>query len=259
MRRTCARAVEIGLPAVAFTEHADYTPWIVLTDDLDEHSHLKTFATPDGTLTPRALDLDGYLESLQRCREEFPGLRVISGVELGEPHWHERAVTSLLNAGQFDRVLRSLHCLPVGHRFSEMSYLYQQNHAAQVMREYLAEVARLVEGCHTFAVLGHIDYAARYWPARAGRFEPEAFEDEFRHALHVLARSDRALEVNTRGPLHPEVIAWWGDEGGEAVTFGSDAHDPTLVGRGFHKAVSLVEAQGYRPGRHPHDFWTRTS
>lgn len=73
MRRTCARAVKIGLPAVAFTEHADYTPWIVLTDDLDEHSHLKTFATPDGTLTPRALDLDGYLESLQRCREEFPG------------------------------------------------------------------------------------------------------------------------------------------------------------------------------------------
>lgn len=25
MERTCARAVELGLPAVAFTEHADYT------------------------------------------------------------------------------------------------------------------------------------------------------------------------------------------------------------------------------------------
>lgn len=29
MERTCARAVAIGLPAVAFTEHADYTTWTV--------------------------------------------------------------------------------------------------------------------------------------------------------------------------------------------------------------------------------------
>ena len=27
MEGTCQRAVEIGLPAVAFTEHADFTPW----------------------------------------------------------------------------------------------------------------------------------------------------------------------------------------------------------------------------------------
>ncbi len=27
MELTCQRAVELGLPAVAFTEHADYTPW----------------------------------------------------------------------------------------------------------------------------------------------------------------------------------------------------------------------------------------
>src|SRR6478672_13755272 len=27
MERTCLRAVELGLPSVAFTEHADLTPW----------------------------------------------------------------------------------------------------------------------------------------------------------------------------------------------------------------------------------------
>ena len=47
MERTCARAVDLGLPAVAFTEHADFTTWIVLASDLDEHRHLKAFATPD--------------------------------------------------------------------------------------------------------------------------------------------------------------------------------------------------------------------
>ena len=51
MELTCARAVDLGLPAVAFTEHADYTTWIVPARDLEEHEHLKTFATPDGSLT----------------------------------------------------------------------------------------------------------------------------------------------------------------------------------------------------------------
>jgi histidinol-phosphatase (PHP family) len=51
MERTCARAVEIGLPAVAFTEHADYTTWPVTASDIDER--LRPLIASDGTLTPR--------------------------------------------------------------------------------------------------------------------------------------------------------------------------------------------------------------
>ena len=32
MEQSCARAVEIGLPAVAFTEHLDHTVWRVALD-----------------------------------------------------------------------------------------------------------------------------------------------------------------------------------------------------------------------------------
>ncbi|WP_328988475.1 hypothetical protein OG394_19855 [Kribbella sp. NBC_01245] len=32
MAATCARAVEVGLPALAFTEHADFTPWTLPPD-----------------------------------------------------------------------------------------------------------------------------------------------------------------------------------------------------------------------------------
>ncbi len=56
MERTCARAVSLGLPAVTFTEHADYTPWIVLPGDLYEHVGLRAFATAEGTIQPPALD-----------------------------------------------------------------------------------------------------------------------------------------------------------------------------------------------------------
>jgi histidinol-phosphatase (PHP family) len=75
--------------------------------------------------------------------------------------------------------------------------------------------------------------------------------------LRLLAASGRALEVNTKVPVHPEIVAWWREEGGEAITFGSDAHDPTVVARGFSGAAAMVEAHGFRPGRHPYDFWRR--
>jgi histidinol-phosphatase (PHP family) len=263
MERTCARAVDLGLPAVAFTEHADYTTWIVLASDLDEHQHLTAFTTPDGSLTPPKLDLDGYLECVQRCRDTFPDLRIITGVELGEPHWHGSVATRLLEAGHFDRVLGSLHCLPLGQRFSEMPNLCRQRPAAEVVREYLTELPPLIGGWAGFAVLTHIDYAIRYWPTEAGPFDPYAFEDEFRHALGVLADSGRALEINTSGApeslgRYRQIVDWWRDEGGKVVTFGSDAHDPTAIGRGFAEAAAMVEAYGFRPGRHPYDIWTRS-
>jgi histidinol-phosphatase (PHP family) len=257
MERTCARAVQLGLPAVAFTEHADYTTWSVLDSDLDGFDHLAALVV-DGTLVPPPLDVDGYLECVERCRERFPGLRIISGVELGEPHWHSGAATRLLGDGQFDRILGSLHCLPVGDRFCETADLYKRRAAADVVREYLAEIRRLIDGFADFAVLAHIDYAIRDWPADAGRFDPSDFEDEFRHALRALADTGRALEVNTRGPRSPEVVRWWRDEGGEAVSFGSDAHDPIGLALLFGDAAAMVEANGYRPGRHPHDFWVRS-
>jgi histidinol-phosphatase (PHP family) len=256
MERTCARAVDLGLPAIAFTEHADLTTCTFSADYLNER--LLALIRPDGSLTPPDLDLTGYLECVQRCRDQFPDLRILSGVELGEAHWHSGAVAKLLAAGQFDRVLGSLHCLPAGPRFAEPSVLYQHRPAAEVVREYLAEIPRLVKGSDVFAVLAHIDFPVRYWPAQAGPYDPYAFQDEFRHALRVLADSGRALEINTRVPLHLEIIRWWHEEGGDAVTFGSDAHHPAALARRFPEAAAMAEAHGFRPGRHPYDFWARS-
>ncbi len=59
-------------------------------------------------------------------------------------------------------------------------------------------------------------------------------------------------------PLHPILLRWWHEEGGQAVTFGSDAHEPSAVARGVRDAARVAEAHGFRPGRNPHDCWHRT-
>ncbi len=252
MERTCARAVEIGLPAIAFTEHADHTSWILPAGVVE---HLDNLIV-DGVLNPPPFDVDGYLDCLQRCRDRFPSLPIISGLEMGEPHWHKQQAARLLRAGQFDRVLGSLHCLPFGERFSEPPHLFAHRPAAEVVREYLAEIPRLITESDAFGVLAHINYPIRYWPAEAGPFDIADFEDEFRHALRVLADADRALEVNTRMPFSAGLVRWWREEGGKAVTFGSDAHSPEAIAKGFVEAAAMVEAHGFRPGRHPYDVWS---
>jgi histidinol-phosphatase (PHP family) len=256
MERTCARAVELGLPAIAFTEHVDHTAWRLPPGTVDVYESL---ADPDRVVTPPELDVAGYLAAIEMCRERFPDVRILTGLEVGEPHWHSSAVAKLLASGSFDRVLGSQHCLPDGGGYAAPPGLYQRRDAADVVREYLAEVARLIAESDTFAVLAHIDFPVRFWPAGAGPFDANTFEDEFRHALRLLAETGRVLEVNTRVPLSPAVVRWWWEEGGTAVTFGSDAHDPIALTHGFGEAAAMVEAQGFRPGRYPHDFWVRSS
>src|SRR6266540_1668634 len=159
MEASCARAVELGLPSIAFTDHMEFTRWVIAPEGRGVLHRDAAKVGPDLQFDAPPLDVDGYLECLQRCRDRFPGLRILSGVEFGEPHWHPKEL--------------------------------------------------------------------------------------------------RALEVNTVVPLRPEIVRWWHEAGGEAVSFGSDAHAPAAVARDFAASAAMVEAQGFVPGRDRHDFWRR--
>jgi histidinol-phosphatase (PHP family) len=260
MAGSCARAVELGLPSIAFTEHVDVTRWIVPAEARDAWSREGCPVSDDGRVVPPPLDVDGYLASVERCRARFPGLRILTGVELGEPHWFADQARSLLAHGAFDRVLGSLHSVPVAGQPWLVDDLLGP-HAptgfppAEALRAYLEEAVRMVGDLpDEVEVLAHIDYPVRGW---GGAFQPEGFEEEFRAVLAALAATGRALEVNTRVPLAPEIVGWWREAGGEAVSFGSDAHHPAAVADGFTAAAAMVRAHGFRPDRHPHGFWRR--
>jgi histidinol-phosphatase (PHP family) len=242
MERACARAAALGLPALAFTDHADFTRWVT---------------GPGEPLAVPALDAAGYLAAVQRCRDLFPELRILSGAELGEPHWHRDQVAALLRAGRFDRVLGSVHSLAADGIRMVDDELFARLAPADLIRAYLEEALRLAASAAPFAVLAHIDYPVRYWPAAAGPFEPADFEAEYRAVLAELARSGRALELNTRVPLSPVIVRWWHEAGGDALAFGSDAHEPGLVADRFAVAADLATAAGFWPGRDLHDFWLR--
>jgi histidinol-phosphatase (PHP family) len=259
MERSCAQAEELGLTSIAFTEHADYTRWVI---DPEMRARLRpttlALVGDDGRFSPPPLAVEDYLACVERCRDTFPGLRILTGMELGEPHWHTDQVEALLQAGAggFDRVLGSVHSVPMdGPRM--IDHLFGRVAPGDLMRAYLAEAWRLARSTAPFGVLAHVDFPLRRWPAGPERFEPTDFEDEFRAVLTALARSGRALEVNTAVPLPSVIVHWWYEAGGDALTFGSDAHEPSIVARDFAHAVAMAEAAGFHPGHDPHAPWRR--
>jgi histidinol-phosphatase (PHP family) len=259
MERTCERAVEIGLPSIAFTEHADFSISEMTPENWFPEQWKRYVEVVDGRsiLTPPEIDLGNNLETLERCRDRFPTLRILSGVELSEAHWFPDRTADLLKRGGFQRILASLHTASARDEdYADISVSIKQGDPGKAYRRYLAEAVRLIEEYDGFEVLTHIDYPIRYWPDEIP-FDLDLFEDDIRLVLRTLARADKIMEFNTRIPLDPRVVGWWRQEGGKGVSFASDAHLPDAVGRGFKEAAEVARAAGFKPGADLFDFWVR--
>ena len=252
MARSCEQAMAIGLPAVAFTEHLEFTAG----GEGDAIAGIATDARWWSRIKP--LDVTGYMAAVEECRQRHPGLRILSGVETGESHLFAASAGAIVRGHEFDRVLGSLHAVPYQGKLVAADALFGSMPDDEVMRYYFAELVRLIEGSDLFQVLAHLDFPRRYWPKGAHLFREETFESEYRTVLRALARTGRVLEINTKSPLASvELVRWWHAEGGTAVSFGSDAHLPHRVGDRFKLAVDIVEAAGFRAGHDPYDFWRR--
>jgi histidinol-phosphatase (PHP family) len=250
MLATCQRAVALGLPAVAFTEHLEWTDW----QPGDEAA----------TVAPRLdwwpliepIDVTGYFAGLAECRDRFPGLRVVSGLEIGEPHLFEASVKAFLGTGRFDRLLGSLHAIPWDGGLAGPGAMWPRLPAEEFMRRYFAELLTMVEAGGDFEVLAHVDYPRRYWPSGPDRYQEADYQEEYRAVFQALAASGRVLEFNTKSPFASLAqLGWWREAGGRAISFGSDGHLPSLVGKRFAEAMAVAETAGFRPGRDRYDFW----
>jgi histidinol-phosphatase (PHP family) len=252
MLRACEEAVRLGLPAVAFTEHLDFTVWNA--DDQAAADGL----TERYPANQRPIDVEVYAETIWECRDRFPELRVWSGIEAGEPHLFAGSIAAHLKNSPVDRVLGSLHSLTRGGQLIGVSRMLTADGAEETMRRYLGELVTMIESSDVFQVLAHCDFPRRTWPGGRDAYQEHRFEDEYRAVFRALAATGRALEVNTTSPLWSvALLRWYREEGGDAVSFGSDAHVPHSVGQRFDLAVAVAEAAGFRPGRDRFDFWRR--
>lgn len=196
MRDACLRAIELGLPAVTFTDHADLTT-LVVSDAAAEYIRAVGGQVDGNLYRPPPLDVDGYLDCVQRCRAEFAGqLPIAAGVELGRP-----ALASGGGRGAGCRRVRAHRRVgtfpaPPGWRHGYRGPL--RRHARRPGHKGVPG-----RGHRPGRIAGRVrrpsshQLRRRYWPVGQGEYSNADFEGEYRTALRALARSGRGLWVRS--------------------------------------------------------------
>jgi histidinol-phosphatase (PHP family) len=223
----CARAVELGIREIAFTEHVVYNP---------------------ADICYGTFDLDRYRSEIDAARSKFD-LKILTGIEFCDPHLypHELAIT---HTWGLDIIMGSVHW--VGDAMISVDSFAGLD-VMETYRQYFDEVLKAVQ-TGGFDILAHFDLVKRFG-VRYAPFRVESFREQIRAILEVMIERGIALELNTSGLRQPcaemfpgrETLELYRSLGGRLVTIGSDSHRTEQLGFGLKEGLSLLQSLGFTP------------
>ena len=194
-----------------------------------------------------------YAELLQN-QERFPNLKLLRGIELGQPLQDLNAAHDALTGRDYDVVIGSLHNI---RDHDDFYHIGEHNPTEQeidnALHAYFAESLEMVEW-GKFDTLAHITYPLRYMCKAGETPSYKPYQDELDAVLKALIKSDIALEFNTSrilrtdAPKLPdrEVYSRYKELGGKLVTIGADAHCTENIASGVEEAMELLSDIGYK-------------
>ncbi len=209
--------------------------------------HFPLLHLDDPTLSMSLEDLPDYIQEIEEVRQSFGDLEIRLGIEVDFipqtlPHLRE-----LLDRLPFDYVMGSLHFVD-GWGFDDPRHLdgYQGRDLYALWARYFDLLGEVAE-CGLFDILAHPDLIKKF-----GYRPREDVMGLYGVCLDRVAAAGLAIEVSTAGLRKPVGEIYPGEdflrlcrERGIAITLGSDAHDPSEVGKDFDKALQLMRRVGY--------------
>lgn len=206
------------------------------------------------------MDLDAYFFQIQKCREKYPQIAIKTGAEAGitcSSSDLQRTV-DLLQKYPFDFVIAS------SHRINNVTLFCPDHYENQNFPDFCKEyIQNLISSLKIFDnslynCVGHIDLpikpALRFFSDFSWKeFKYEYASDEIDELIKLIISYGKCLEINTASWLLPNRQAqeckWlkrYAEMGGEYVTFGSDAHISSGIGKYYREAVILALESGIR-------------
>ena len=178
------------------------------------------------------------------------------GLELGSVPYHPETARAILKEGgdELDFVLGSLHNwigAEANIDFGSSDYSGDPALARKAVDAALTCTWALVtQYPDCYDSLAHIVYPLRYIRRDGIDLSFAPWEDRVRAIFAEVARTDHALEVNTRRgkdlDFWPPLLRWFRECGGKLVTVGADAHREQDVAKGIPEALELLKACGFR-------------
>ena len=182
-----------------------------------------------------------------------PEFQLLQGIEYGLQPYLKDDLKQLSQASDYDLIIGSCH-LGDGVDPYDKAY-FEHRTKEEGYRIYFESTLKCVEELEGFDVLGHMDYAIRYWRGEGPRqYKYEEYANLFDAILETLIRKEIALEVNTAGypyklnQPHPayDVLTRYYQLGGELLTIGSDAHLTKNIASHFDIVEEKLKAIGFK-------------
>lgn len=222
-------AIKKGLKEICFTEHIDYE-----------------YPDPDYVFEFDLLAYDKKIRTLQDTYADQITIR--KGIELGlQPYLIDRYQT-LMDEESFDFALCSIHS--VDRKDLHSRSLFTDYEIAEAYQLYYDELLYCVENFKSYSVLGHLDLIKRY---TLGQEPYDLYHEVIAEIFKIIIPEGKGIELNTSGERDGlpsgmpsrDILELYKDLGGEIITLGSDAHEPSALGFDFEKSRDLLRDIGF--------------
>lgn len=227
----CEKACELGVRAIAFTDHCD-------VDTLNCNF--------------RKLNMPAFFE-VTKARTAFVGnLVVISGIELGQPVYDKALSEEIIGAFDYDFILASVHNLREMEDFFFLDY--NKYDVDELLTKYFSAVLEVAQW-NQFDSLAHLTYPLRYIVGESHiDVDMHRYKEDIMAIYETLIKNEKALEVNTSGLRqhygqclpNRELLQLYYDMGGRMITFGSDAHYAADITKGIQEGYQMAYDCGFR-------------
>jgi len=228
-----AQAAQYGIGEIAITDHVDFMP---------------------GTPGYRYFDYDVRRAVIRDAAERWAGkVSIRHGVEITYESRYQDEIAEYLRQHSFDYSIGSVHAVPDSpYARDRIATFVSGKSVADAVAPYFSEVERGIRS-GLFDTIGHLDQCKRWLRPWYSPADFTTIPGSYEPLLVALVENGTALEVNASGLRYPEretypgswVVARFRELGGQRVTVGSDAHQPTSFGFGLEEAAEIVAAAGF--------------
>ncbi len=229
-------AVKMGIEVFAITDHCD-------VDEFEKNN--------------LAVTIPSSVKATEAARASTP-IKLLTGVELGQPLKNKEKAEYVLNNYNFDFVIGSIHSTKDEKDFFWMDYASMTDSEIELILEtYYKEVYDLAKW-NEFDSLAHITYPYRYIiNAKAKRdinINIDKFDEITAEAFKLIIQNGKAIENNSSSftkskedyDLNYKYMKLYYDLGGELITMGSDAHMPSAVCNGIVAGYEMLKGIGFQ-------------
>jgi histidinol-phosphatase (PHP family) len=222
-------AMKMGLSEIGFSDHAPLV------------SH------EDTRYTMKRSELPLYHQMIERVQKKYKNFRIKLALEADYIQGFESETKKILEAYPYDYVIGSVHFIDNWAFDSpDEKIKWKDKDIDRVYRDYYQLLRKSAES-GLFDIMGHVDLVKKF-----GHRATADMTEEVVKTAKVFKASGVTVEINSSGLRKPvgeiypslSVLKIY-RAAGVPITFSSDSHEPTDVGRDFDKSLHLAKEAGY--------------